>query len=665
MDKSINQKVESIFNEAVKQHTRNNLDEAKKLYQKVIEINPNYENAHNNLGIIYSISGDLQKAKNCYEKTLIINPKNFNALNNIGNIFKEFGDIKNAINKYEKAIELNPNHLNTYNNLGLIFYDLGEYLKSIYYFKEAVKIDQNNIDSINGLSSSLESFVPDRKLSEYDINFKNIFLFLFRNNNINHSIFSDRIIQFFFLNNEDLKQIINSKNLLLSNILIQDFMKEEIFNLLIQKSLVLNQLFEKLITRLRFEILSYLDNSNKDYLKDYSSFIFSLAEQNWLNEYVYIETQEEINQVSILKEKIEKDDEINEIEIAILGSYIPLNSSEIIVKKLLNYTSSNDLFNDLINLQIKEPLKEKELIKSLTSLSEITDPVSKKVREQYEENPYPRWRFTKRYIPNNFCKRLNNQIKPNKIICDEKLNAPNILIAGCGTGSHPISATRYKNANILGVDLSLASIGYAKRKVDELNYKNISFIHADILQLKKLNRKFDVIESSGVIHHMKDPIEGLKVLLELLEPHGFIRLGLYSEIARLNVVKARKFIKENNYKDKILDIKKFRKLIINSNEDDLLNTLTKSEDFYSISSIRDLLFHVQEHRFTILEISKILNTFKLEFLGFDTPNPSIKKEYSKIFPNDKENISLDNWHQFELDNPNTFGTMYQFWAKKI
>ena len=208
-----------------------------------------------------------------------------------------------------------------------------------------------------------------------------------------------------------------------------------------QKSLVLNQLFEKLITRLRFEILNYLDNSNKDYLKDYSNFIFSLAEQNWLNEYIYIETQEEINQVLILKEKIEKDDKINEIEIAILGSYIPLNSSEIIVKKLFNYTSSNDLFNDLINLQIKEPLKEKELIKSLTSLTEITDPVSKKVREQYEENPYPRWRYTKKYIPNNFCNRLNNQIKPNKIICGEKFNAPNILIAGCETGSHTISAT--------------------------------------------------------------------------------------------------------------------------------------------------------------------------------------------------------------------------------
>ena len=376
------------------------------------------------------------------------------------------------------------------------------------------------------------------------------------------------------------------------------------------------------------------------------------------------ETEEELNQVSKLKEKIEKNENINELEIAVLGSYVPLNHSEIIVKKLLNYKSSCFLFNDLMDLQIKEPLKEKELMRSFTSLDEIIDPVSKKVREQYEENPYPRWRFTKKYIPNNFCNRLNNQIKPNKITYDKKLDAPNILIAGCGTGNHPISATRYKNANILGVDLSLASLGYAKRKVNELHHENINFLHADILQLKKLNKKFDVIESSGVIHHMKDPIEGLKILLEILEPHGYLRLGLYSELARQNVVKARKFIKDNNYKNNIRDIKFFRKTIIDNDGDKLLNTLTQSEDFYSTSAVRDLLFHVQEHRFTIPQISEILINFKLEFLGFDIPNPSIKNKYSKIFPNDKKNILLENWHQFEIDNPETFGAMYQFWVKK-
>ena len=75
------------------------------------------------------------------------------------------------------------------------------------------------------------------------------------------------------------------------------------------------------------------------------------------------------------------------------------------------------------------------------------------------------------------------------------------------------------------------------------------------------------------------------------------------------------------------------------------------------------MFHVKEHRFTIPEISKMLKNLNLEFLGF--LNLLIKTKFSKFFPNDKKNISLDNWNQFEISNPDTFSNMYQFWVRKI
>ena len=53
-----------------------------------------------------------------------------------------------------------------------------------------------------------------------------------------------------------------------------------------------------------------------------------------------------------------------------------------------------------------------------------------------------------------------------------------------------------------------------------------------------------------------------------------------------------------------------------------------------------------------------------KFLGFFFDDEHIKRKFSKFFPNDKENISLDNWHQFEINNPNIFSSMYQFWVKK-
>ena len=65
--------------------------------------------------------------------------------------------------------------------------------------------------------------------------------------------------------------------------------------------------------------------------------MISLAEECWLNEYVNVQSEKEINQVIKLKDKIENDKEINELEITILGCYIPLNSSKIIINKLFDY----------------------------------------------------------------------------------------------------------------------------------------------------------------------------------------------------------------------------------------------------------------------------------------------------------------------------------------
>jgi len=699
MDKNKNLTVKEAFALAVKNHQLKNLDVAKNLYNQVLEINPNHLQALNNLGAVFQELGEYHKAKSYFEKVIKINPAYANAHNNLGVVFQELGEnqraksyfekvieidpnyleahynlgvsfktlreYQKAIDCYEKVIEIDPNHLRTLNNLGVIFQELGEYHKAKSCFEKGIEISPSNINLIYSLSFLLKAIIFDHKVEADKDNLKKLFLFLFRKNNINHQNIASNAKLLLFSDNEQnqLLGAINSDSLL-TNKILQSLIKEELFHLMLQKSLITDKFLEKLLTKLRYEMLFILDNSNKDNLKEHFNFIISLAEQSWFNEYVYIQSEKEINKINKLKYKIENNDKINESEIAILGTYIPLNSSEIIINKLLDYKSSNILFDDLINIQIKEPLKELELVKSITSLDVIDDAVSKKVREQYEENPYPRWRFTYKYLSKNFFVVLNEDIKPNQIDHNNKFNNSNVLIAGCGTGSHSINAIKYKNTNILAVDLSLTSLAYAKRKTEKLGYKNIKYLHADILQLNKLNRKFDIIECAGTLHHMKDPIKGLKVLLDILEPHGFLRIGLYSETGRQHVVKARELIKKRNFRNTNENIKNFRQEIINDIEDQSFKLFTQSQDFYSTSSVRDFLFHVQEHRFTIPQISKILKDLDLEFLGFFFDDEHIKRKFSKFFPNDKENISLDNWHQFEINNPNIFSSMYQFWVKK-
>ena len=635
-------------------------------FKKVIKIDPNYKNSYYNLGVIYLDLGELEKAKNCYEKAIEIDLNYADAHNNLGIVFKNLGENEKAKNCYEKAIAINPNNLNTHNNLGKIFYILGEIQKSVNCYERVLKIDPNNITAINSLSYLLELYKFNLKSKADKASFKKLILLISKSDNIDLVGISTHARLLLLSDNEtnNLLKIVNTGKLL-KNEVIQNLLKEELFHLMLQKSLFADVFWEKLLNKLRCEMLINLENSNKDVLNEHLVFIISLAEQCWLNEYIYTQSEKEINFVNKLKNKIEKNKEVNELEVAILACYIPLNNSKIIIQKLLDHKSSNILFNDLITLQIKEPLKEKELVKSIKSLGQIVDPVSKKVQEQYEEHPYPRWRITRKTFPQYFFDIINQDIKPNFIDQNNKFNNPNVLIAGCGTGSHSISATRYKNSNILAVDLSLSSLAYAKRKTEEVGYKNIEYMHADILQLNKLNKKFDVIESSGVLHHMKDPIAGLKVLVDILEPHGFLKLGLYSESGWQDVVKTKEFINKKNFKNTNEDIIICRQKNIKKKKNPSLQSVALSRDFYSTSVVRDLLFHVQVHLFTMPQISKILEDFNLQFLGFLNPDPLIKKKFLNLFPKDEQNTSLDNWHQFEINNPRFFASMYQFWVRKI
>jgi len=92
--------------------------------------------------------------------------------------------------------------------------------------------------------------------------------------------------------------------------------------------------------------------------------------------------------------------------------------------------------------------------------------------------------------------------------------------------------------------------------------------------------------------------------------------------------------------------------------------IQESIDFYSASTLRDLIFHVQEHRFSVPQINVLMNSYKLDFLGFIIEKLHFKTAYSKCFPDDPDCIDLDNWHQFEQENPRMFASMYQFWCRK-
>ena len=228
---------------------------------------------------------------------------------------------------------------------------------------------------------------------------------------------------------------------------------------------------------------------------------------------------------------------------------------------------------------------------------------------------------------------------------------------GCGNGRIGRLVAPFAK-EYLGLDLSDSVYAFP----NYLQTQNITLAQASGTNLPVKNEVGDVTICWGVLHHMDDPMAGWKVLTDCLKPGGLVKIGLYSELARKNIVKIRKEIRQLDIGSSDLEMKSFRDMLMKSDEDHHKAILT-SIDFYSLSELKDLLFHVQEHRFTIPQIKDHLDKLGLKFCGFETQN--VVSHFQKTNKNKYEAYDLDKWQVYEEANPQAFAGMYQFWCQKV
>jgi SAM-dependent methyltransferase len=237
-------------------------------------------------------------------------------------------------------------------------------------------------------------------------------------------------------------------------------------------------------------------------------------------------------------------------------------------------------------------------------------------------------------------------------------------MAGCGTGQTTIEAARLiDGVKILAIDLSMAGLAYAKRKAAEFGVSSIEFAQADILELHSLHRSFDVINCSGVLHHLAEPMAGWKVLVSLLRSGGFMRVAVYSEIARRSSMAARAFVASRGFRPTVEEIRRCRQDILDLPDGDPARIEARNSDFFSLSGCRDWLFHVRERPLTLPEIARFLAENDLDFVGFSVSS-AVAARYAARFPHDRSLTDLASWERFEQENPRSFMSMYQFWIQK-
>ncbi|WP_245335076.1 class I SAM-dependent methyltransferase [Bradyrhizobium mercantei] len=393
---------------------------------------------------------------------------------------------------------------------------------------------------------------------------------------------------------------------------------------------------------------------------DIVAFACALARQCFINEYIDGQTEAETERAGALRDRLLRDlasgAAIAPLALAAVAAYVSLHAlpaADALLRRDWPVAVAG-----LLRVQLREPREEIEERSAIAALTPIRNDVSVEVMRQYEENPYPRWTV------NPLTAFAADRARGRTLATAEQQAEKDILIAGCGTGSHAIQIAQvYPNARLLAVDISMSSLAYARRKTRELGLRNIDYAQADILELSSINRSFDSIESVGVLHHLAEPMAGWRVLVSLLRPGGTMRIGLYSELARRVIVDARTRIAARGYRATADDIRRCRQDIFREAEQ--WKPLIAAKDFYSMSGCRDLLFNVMEHRLTIPEIAAFLNEHGLSFGGFEPfDDPAVLDRFRKQFPGTADETNLDQWHRFEIDHPETFWDMYVFTARK-
>tara|TARA_X000000368_G_scaffold194820_1_gene153723 strand:+ start:3988 stop:6657 length:2670 start_codon:yes stop_codon:yes gene_type:complete len=636
------------------------LDDAVEAYNAAISLKLDHAEALNNVGNIFQKQKKLDEAIDSYQRAISINPNYAEAFNNMGNALKEQNKLDEAAACYDKAIVLNPNFAEAHNNKGVVLKKNGKLAESIGAYNAALTINSDYAKAYYNMGDALNGLIFNQPNPDLIETIKNLLekKSYVRPKDIARAALS--LLSFEPILQLQLQSIDGNRIKKNDFNAITELSKLPLLMTLMSVCPLPDTQFEKLLKAKREYLL--LNISSVRSVPGSLKFLSAIALQCFINGYIYSQNEREEKALSIIEQSVrsalDKGNQPSSEQILILASYKSLDTYV--------WSTSIDKTNEIHDVhiqQIEEPRHERKLKSMLPKLHEITDETSSNVRDQYEDKPYPRWINLRVHLKpssiESFSDEIGLKLFDNNI---KEIIKPRVLIAGCGTGQHSIgTATRFEGSEILAVDLSSSSLAYAKRKSDELAIKNVDYMQADILHLRKLERQFDIIESVGVLHHMYDPLVGWSELVDCLKQGGLMKIGLYSELAREHIAKIRDEINNAEIGATEIEMKSFRSMLIESSMDHHKRILN-SDDFYNLNTVRDLLFHVQEHRFNLSQINGYLDQLGLKFCGFE-----IGKVISHFKLNNTHSddiYDLGKWEKYEEAYPMTFSGMYQFWCQK-
>jgi tetratricopeptide (TPR) repeat protein/SAM-dependent methyltransferase len=684
------------------------LEEAEGSYRQALAHKPAFAaGVHNNLGVLYMVRGRLHDAAAEFRAALAVDPELAEAHCNLAGVFHQLGDMDAAIKCCHQALAAKPSLARAHNTLGNIYLDQCRIGEAITSFRGALaclpdltaaqinlalamRANGEGLGALRVLFDGLASqptSIPLRRALAEALQRVPLGSAGAQERAILASLCGDDAISMPYLTHA-VASIVKGDTAfpaLLRAVrgdedpfacapgAVDNWTRDSVLLSALPRMTFQDIELELALTGLRRRILlrALADGELRPTeVTARHEFICALARNCFLSGYAFFAAEDEAKMARDVDERLNAamgrpTTDRSELEslLTLAALYRPLNlvtGCERLLDPVL--AGWNAAFQPILREQLINRRRENEISGSLAVMTEVKDDVSRAVLKQYEDNPYPPWVSAGSPEP-EIVEDIARRLRPGEQIGPFPRPVA-VLVAGCGTGHQAVTAARhYRDCEILAVDLSRASLAYAARMAEQLGISNITFAQADILELGRLERRFAIIECAGVLHHMRDLMEGWRVLAGLLLPGGLMTIGLYSEQARGSIRAAHEFVRARAFNATADGIRRCRRAIIELPEGHPARGVTAFGDFFSLNGCRDLIMHVHEQTVTLPRVAQYLEELGMRFLGFSC-DAWVLARFHDIFPDKAARTDLALWNRFEGACPSAFRGMYEFWCCK-
>ena len=402
-------------------------DDAEASFRKAAALQPGFAGAFVNLGNLHRDKDDLRAAESCYRRALTLAPRDTAAHCGLGLTLWQLGRHDEALASYRTALGVDPDHPETLVNLGIARGEDGALEEAEALYARALAVRPRDPDILNHLASvrlargdgagAMETihrslavretprarklFVELARQSDWsgggDAEIRRIMVRALTEPWDRPGALSHAAARLIRSHPAIGPLVMRADTAWPSRLPLAQLLGGAGFTPLADDALLVALLIsapstdiplERFLTMLRGAMMRELAR-NPDAGAQAQAFAAALAQQCFINDYVFLPDKDELAAAAAARAAAETADIATPMQLLLVAAYFPLHSLAN-AERLLERSWPAPV-EAVLTQQVREPLRELRLRADIPRLTRIENPVSRLVQNQYEENPYPRW----------------------------------------------------------------------------------------------------------------------------------------------------------------------------------------------------------------------------------------------------------------------------------